>query len=291
MKGIIVAGGSGTRLHPMTLVVSKHILPVYDKPLIFYPLTLLMLGSIRDILIISTPRDIVHFRALLGDGGQWGVRIAYAEQPRPEGIAQTVLIAEDFLGGQRFAMVLGDNIFYGHGLPEILRRGFAEHDGATVFVTRVANPSRYGVLEINDAGEPISIEEKPAEPKSDWAVTGLYAYDAEAVAIAKTLKPSARGELEITALNAAYLERSKLKAERLGRGFAWFDAGVPDSLLDAANLMATVEKRQAIKIAVPEEIAFLQGFIDDQQLRQLIAERYPNNDYGRYLTGVLEHPL
>lgn len=291
MKGIIVAGGSATRLNPMTLVVSKHILPVYDKPLIYYPLSLLMLGGIQDILLISTPRDRTQFQALLGSGAQWGLRISYAEQSQPQGIAHALLIAEEFVAGDSFTVVLGDNIFYGHGLPELIRSRLVEHQGATVFVTRVADPTQYGVLLMEDAGLPVSIEEKPAAPKSDWAITGFYVYDASAIQLAKALKPSPRGELEISALNAAYLDQSRLNVQRLGRGFAWFDAGTPDSLLNAANFVATLEKRQGFKISVPEEIAFRQGLIDKSALRQLISERYASNDYGRYLTGILESPF
>ena len=290
MKGIILAGGSGTRLHPMTLTVSKHLLPVYDKPLIYYPLAVLMLGGIREILLVSTPRDVPHFKALLGDGAQWGMRFSYAEQARPEGIAQALLIAESFIGSDRCTLVLGDNIFYGHGLPELLTRAFADRAGATVVVSRVSDPNRYGVIEMNEAGIPISIEEKPQSPKSDWVVTGLYVYDGDAVAIAKSMRPSARGELEITELNAVYLARSRLCIQKMGRGFAWFDAGTPDSLLDAASFVAAVEKRQGVKIAVPEEVAFRQGFISASELEHLVSERYANCDYGRYLLGIMNEP-
>jgi glucose-1-phosphate thymidylyltransferase len=287
MKGIIVAGGSGTRLYPMTLSVSKHILPIYDKPLIYYPLALLMMGGIREMLLISTPRDLPDFRALLGNGGQWGLSIDYAEQPRPEGIAQALLIAEDFLGGSHCAMVLGDNIFYGHGLPARLKAAFAPRPGATVFAYRVADPRRYGVIELDDKGRPLSIEEKPRSPKSDWAVTGLYVYDGDAVSIAKSLRPSARGEIEISDVNAAYLAQGRLSVERIGRGFAWFDAGTPDSMLEAASFVAAIEKRQGFKIAAPEEIAFRLGFIGPDDLRRLIAERYRNSAYGRYLSDLV----
>ena len=287
MKGIVVAGGSGTRLYPMTLSVSKHILPIYDKPLIYYPLALLMMGGIREIILISTPRDLPDFKALLGTGAQWGLELRYAEQPQPEGIAQALLIAEEFIGSCHCAMVLGDNIFYGHGLPELAQTALANRPGATVFAYRVADPTRYGVIEMDERGTPISIEEKPKAPKSDWAVTGLYVYDAEAVSIAKSLRPSARGELEITDLNAAYLKRSQLRAQKIGRGFAWFDAGTPDSMLEAANFVAAIEKRQGLKIAAPEEIALRQGFISAGDLEQLIVERYPNSNYGRYLSGIL----
>jgi glucose-1-phosphate thymidylyltransferase len=287
MKGIVVAGGSGTRLYPMTFSVSKHILPIYDKPLIYYPLAVLMMGGIRDILLISTARDLGDFQALLGTGEQWGLNLAYAEQARPEGIAQALLIAANFIGGSHCAMVLGDNIFYGHGLPELVETAFARRPGATVFAYRVADPARYGVLEMDGADRPISIEEKPSSPKSDWAVTGLYVYDNDAVSIAKSLRPSARGELEITDLNAAYLSRGHLHAQKLGRGFAWFDAGTPDSMLEAANFVAAVEKRQGLKIAAPEEIALRRGFIGCEDVERMIAERYPKSDYGRYLRAIL----
>lgn len=287
MKGIVVAGGSGTRLYPMTLSVSKHILPIYDKPLIYYPLSLLMMGGIREILLISTPRDLPDFKALLGTGEQWGLKLSYAEQARPEGIAQALLIGEDFIAGWHCALVLGDNIFYGHGMPEVVQAAFTNRPGATVFAYRVADPARYGVIEIDEKGEPLSIEEKPTSPKSDWAVTGLYVYDGDAVAIAKSLRPSARGELEITHVNAAYLQRGQLRVQRIGRGFAWFDAGTPDSMLEAANFVAAIEKRQGFKIAAPEEIALRQGFIGANDLKRLILDRYPSSDYGRYLSGVL----
>lgn len=287
MKGIIVAGGSGTRLYPMTLSVSKHILPIYDKPLIYYPLSLLMMGGVREIVLISTPRDLGDFQALLGTGEQWGLELSYAEQPRPEGIAQALLIAEAFIGTRPCAMVLGDNIFYGHGLPALLRSAFANRPGATVFAYRVADPSRYGVIELDEEGTPLSIEEKPNAPRSDWAVTGLYVYDGEAVSIAKSLRPSARGELEITDLNKTYLKRSQLDVKRIGRGFAWFDAGTPDSMLEAASFVAAIEKRQGFKIAAPEEIALRQGFISGEDVERLIAERYSNSAYGRYLTDIV----
>ncbi len=287
MKAIILAGGSGTRLYPMTLTVSKQILPVYDKPLIYYPLSVLMLGGVRDILIISTPRDLPGFANLLGDGRQWGLNLSYAEQPRPEGLAQAFIIGERFIGKDPCAMVLGDNIFYGHGLSDVVRESFAPRRGATVFAHQVADPERYGVVAFDKDGKATSIEEKPLRPKSNWAVIGLYAYDNDVVQIAKELRPSARGELEITGVNAAYLERGDLNVTKMGRGFAWFDTGTPDSLLEAANYVATIEKRQGLKVASPEEIAVRQGFITPGDLDRLISERYQKNDYGRYLKSVL----
>lgn len=287
MKGIILAGGSGTRLHPMTQVVSKQILPVYDKPLIYYPLSVLMLGGVRDILVISTPHDLPGFEALMGDGAQWGLNFSYGVQPRPEGLAQAFIIGETFIGNDPCAMVLGDNIFYGHGLSEIMGPALSPRPGATVFGYQVTDPERYGVVAFDQAGRAISIEEKPAKPKSNWAVVGLYVYDNTVVEISKSLKPSPRGELEITAVNEHYLKAGKLNVEKLGRGFAWFDTGTPDSLLDAAMYVATIEKRQGLKIAAPEEIAFRQGFIGAADLQRLIAERYPRNDYGRYLKSIL----
>jgi glucose-1-phosphate thymidylyltransferase len=288
MKGIIVAGGSGTRLYPMTLSISKHILPIYDKPLIYYPLALLMMGGLREILLISTPRDLPDFQNLLGTGEQWGIELSYAQQARPEGIAQALLIAEKFIDSGHCAMVLGDNIFYGHGLPALVQAAFTKRIGATVFAYRVADPGRYGVIEFDEDGSPGSIEEKPETPKSDWAVTGLYVYDGDAVPIAKSLRPSARGELEITDINAVYLKRSRLRVEKVGRGFAWFDAGTPDSMLAAANFIAAIEKRQGFKIAAPEEIALRQSFISAEKFEGLIRKRYPNSAYGRYLSDILD---
>lgn len=287
MKAIILAGGSGTRLYPMTLTVSKQILPVYDKPLIYYPLSVLMLGGVRDILVISTPRDLPGFAGLLGDGRQWGLNLSYAEQPRPEGLAQAFIIGERFIGKDPCAMVLGDNIFFGHGLSDVVKDAFQPRKGATVFAHQVADPERYGVVAFDGQGRATSIEEKPEKPKSNWAVIGLYVYDNDVVQISKELRPSARGELEITGVNAVYLSRGSLNVTRMGRGFAWFDTGTPDSLLEAANYVATIEKRQGLKIASPEEIAVRQGFITPGELERLIAQRYAKNDYGQYLKGVL----
>ncbi len=285
-KGIILAGGSGTRLHPLTLAVSKQLMPVYDKPMIYYPLTTLMLAGIREILIISTPRDLPAFGSLLGDGAKWGLKLSYAEQPNPDGLAQAFIIGADFIGDSPVALVLGDNIFHGHGLPELLAAAVAQTDGATVFGYAVNDPQRYGVVEFDADRRAVSIEEKPAQPKSRHAVTGLYFYDNTVVDIARSIKPSPRGELEITDVNRQYLGDGNLRVELMGRGFAWLDTGTHDSLLDAANFIRLLEERQGLKIACPEEIAFHMGYIDATALAAL-ARPLVKSGYGDYLMRLL----
>ncbi len=288
MKGIILAGGSGTRLYPITKVVSKQLLPVYDKPMIYYPLSVLMLAEIKDILIISTPEDLPRFKELLDDGSQWGLSFSYIEQPRPEGLAQAFILGRDFIGNDNVCMILGDNLFYGHGLPEKLKRAAARTQGATVFGYQVTDPERYGVISFNAEGIAVDIEEKPDTPKSNYAVTGLYFYDNRVADIAASVTPSARGELEITDINRVYLEKGELNVEKLGRGIAWLDTGTHDSLLQSARFIEIIEKRQGLKVACVEEIAYFMKYIDAAQLENL-ARPLMKNGYGTYLMNLLDN--
>jgi len=288
-KGIILAGGAGTRLHPLTLAVSKQLLPVYDKPMIYYPLTTLMLAGIRELLVISTPDDLPRFRQLFGDGSQWGLKFSYAEQAKPNGLAQALVIGRDFIGASPSALILGDNIFYAAGLGEQLCRAAETDGGATIFASHVRDPERYGIVELDDAGRPVSIEEKPTAPRSSWAVTGLYFYDSDAPDIAARLRPSARGEYEITEVNAEYLRRGRLTVEVLGRGAAWLDMGTHESLHAASSFIQTIETRQGLKVASPEEVAWRNGWIDDDAVRRL-AERFRGNAYGQSLLDLLREP-
>lgn len=286
-KGIILAGGSGTRLHPATLSISKQLLPVYDKPMIYYPISVLMLAGIRDVLVISTPQDTPRFEQLLSDGSQWGISLHYAVQPSPDGLAQAFLIGESFIDNHPSALVLGDNIFYGHEFQHLLKAAAAQVSGATVFAYHVHDPERYGVVEFNADGQVVSIEEKPTQPKSQYAVTGLYFYDHQVVDIAKAVQPSARGELEITSVNQAYLQLGQLNVQTMGRGYTWLDTGTHDSLLDASQYIATLERRQGLKVACPEEIAWRNGWISSEQLQQL-AQPLTKNGYGKYLLQILK---
>jgi glucose-1-phosphate thymidylyltransferase len=288
MKGIVLAGGRGTRLYPMTLAMSKQLLPVYDKPMIYYPLTTLMLAGVREIMVISTPADLGHFQRLLGDGARWGLSLSYGAQPEPGGIAQAYVIAADFIAGQRSALILGDNIFYGHGLSAVLASAAARTSGATIFAYQVSDPMRYGVVDIGPDGRALSIEEKPMQPRSNWAVTGLYIYDRRVTEVAAALKPSARGELEITDINATYLRAGSLTVERLGHGYAWLDAGTQESLNEASNFVRALEKRQGYRIGCPEEVAFRMGFIGRNDLAELGRE-LDTSEYGRYLISLAEN--
>ena len=287
MKGIVLAGGSGTRLYPITRGGSKQLLPVYDKPMVYYPLSTLMLAGIRDVLVITTPEDRAQFERLLGDGAQWGIRLSYAVQPKPEGLAQAFLIGADFIGNDRVALVLGDNVFFGHGLPEILQRAAARETGATIFAYQVRDPERYGVVSFDSAGRALAIAEKPANPASRWAVTGLYFYDKDVVRHAREVRPSARGELEITDLNMRYLAAGALHVELMGRGFAWLDTGTFDALIDAGTFVHTLEARQGMKIACPEEVAYRMGFITREELLKL-ADALEKSGYGQYLRSLTE---
>jgi glucose-1-phosphate thymidylyltransferase len=290
MKGIILAGGSGTRLHPVTQAVSKQLLPVYDKPMIYYPLSALMLAGIREVLVISTPDDTPRFEQMLGDGARWGISLTYAVQPSPDGLAQAFLIGRDFLAGEGCCLVLGDNIFYGNDFAHILKNAAKHTEGATVFAYPVHDPERYGVVEFDSTGKAISLEEKPAKPKSRYAVTGIYFYDAQIVSVAEAMKPSPRGELEITDVNRWYLERGQLRTQLMGRGMAWLDTGTHDSLLEASNFIQTIERRQGLKVACPEEIAFRLGYIDSDQLKAL-ALKIQKSTYGQYLIRLIEDPV
>ena len=290
MKGIILAGGSGTRLHPVTQAISKQLLPIYDKPMIYYPLSSLMLAGIREILIISTPSDTPRFEQMLGDGTRWGLTLKYVVQPSPDGLAQAFLLGEEFLAGEGCCLVLGDNIFYGHDLAKTLKDAAAREDGATVFAYPVTDPERYGVVEFDSERRAVSLEEKPLKPKSRYAVTGIYFYDKQVVEVAKSLKPSPRGELEITDVNRWYLERKQLRTEIMGRGIAWLDTGTHDSLLEASNFIQTIEKRQGLKVACPEEIAYRLGYIDAEELTRQ-ADAIKKSSYGEYLRGLLSEPV